>query len=588
MRPLLVALGAAFVLVLGSPWLASDPAGAHPLGNFTINHFDGLDLRADGLILDLVTDMAEIPSYQARRDMDANNDGDVSEQEASTWAEAQCRDQTTHVSLQVDKAARPMQVVEAAVISFPPGQAGLATTRLECRARTDLPSSPGPHELSYRDTNFDGRLGWRELVARSETTGVLLSSDVPAESVTDRLTRYPTNLLQSPLEQTAASVRYDGAALAASTAHRSDRSAGPRGPSTILPRGVDRATNNFTALVAKRHLTVAFGAFALGLAAMLGAIHALAPGHGKTVMAAYLVGQRESLRQATVVGLTVTATHTLGVLALGALLASSTFVTPEKLYPWLGLASGLLLAGVGLTLLRRARAFRRLTSPTPPLACELRRTPQPAVVLVGAVAAQSAGHGQAGPAQHGHDHNHAHRVDQAHADEHSHAHTHDHPHPQPPGHTLDDPEPGHGPHRHPHEHGQDVTSSVTIAHSHGGRFHTHSPIDPSLGWRSLLAIGFAGGLLPSPSALVVLIGAVALHRAWFGVLLVIAYGAGMAGMLTTAGLLLVRARGLLDRRRARNGASRYLASTTALLPMATSALITIVGVYLAARAWTQL
>src|SRR5205807_5807433 len=117
---------------------------------------------------------------------------------------------------------------------------------------------------------------------------------------------------------------------------------------------VDGPTRAFTSLISRHHLSVGFALVALAFAVALGAIHALAPGHGKTVMAAYLVGQRGSMRQAGVIGLTITATHTAGVLALGLALSASSLVAPERLYPWLGLASGALLACIGVGLLRRA------------------------------------------------------------------------------------------------------------------------------------------------------------------------------------------------------------------------------------------
>ena len=251
-----------------------------------------------------------------------------------------------------------------------------------------------------------------------------------------------------------------------------------------LPRGVDGPTRAFTSLVASHHLSVGFGAIALALAIVLGAIHALAPGHGKTVMAAYLVGQRGSMRQAGLIGLTVTATHTAGVLALGLLLSASSLVAPERLYPWLGLASGALLACIGVGLLRRALQAR------------------------------------------------AHR--------HHHHHHHDH---------------------HGHDHG--VADDL-----------------PPVRTRALVAMGFAGGLVPSPSALVVLLGAMALGRAWFGVVLVIAYGLGMAATLTGAGILLLRARNALDRGQ---GRFRSLTRVAGALPLATSSVIVALGVALAAR-----
>jgi ABC-type nickel/cobalt efflux system permease component RcnA len=101
-------------------------------------------------------------------------------------------------------------------------------------------------------------------------------------------------------------------------------------------------------------------------------------------------------------------------------------------------------------------------------------------------------------------------------------------------------------------------------------------------------MGFAGGLVPAPSALVVLLGAIALGRTWFGVVLVIAYGMGMAMTLTAAGMLLVRARRALDGRAARRGRPSRFADLTRVLPLATSSLIVVVGLYLAARGATQL
>jgi ABC-type nickel/cobalt efflux system permease component RcnA len=254
---------------------------------------------------------------------------------------------------------------------------------------------------------------------------------------------------------------------------------------------------------------VGFGVLAFAIALFLGGLHALAPGHGKTVMAAYLVGQRGSMRQAGLVGLTVTTTHTLGVMVLGLVLSTSAAVAPERLYPWLGLASGALLAGVGAGLLTRAVRARR-------------------------------------------------------ARKHSHDHVHDH-------------DPGQAPLAH-------------APHAHGGRVHSHAPVDPErpLHWRSLVAMGFAGGLVPAPSALVVLLGAMALGRTWFGVVLVVAYGMGMAATLTAAGLLLVRARGALDGRAARRGRPGRVADVARVLPLATSSLIVVVGLYLAARGATQL
>ena len=238
----------------------------------------------------------------------------------------------------------------------------------------------------------------------------------------------------------------------------------------------------------------------------LGAAHALAPGHGKTVMAAYLVGLRGTLRQAGTIGATVTLTHTAGVLLLGLVLTTSRAVASERVYPWLGLGSGLLLAGVGIGLLVRARP----------------------------------GHG--------------------------------HPHPH--GHEL----------HHPHPHGQEPHHP----HSHD---HDHPGAAPGagrpLGWRGLMALGLAGGLVPSPSAVVVLLGGIALGQAWFGVALVLAYGLGMAATLTGVGLLLAHLRTRMDRR-LRVPAGSVLGRIGRLLPAVTASVIVLVGLGLAASGAAQL
>ena len=99
-----------------------------------------------------------------------------------------------------------------------------------------------------------------------------------------------------------------------------------------------------------------------------GALHALSPGHGKAMVAAYLVGTRGKPRHAVALGATVTVTHTIGVFALGVVtLALSQYILPEDLYPWLNLLSGLLVVVIGAGVLRsRARlASTAIPSPSP-------------------------------------------------------------------------------------------------------------------------------------------------------------------------------------------------------------------------------
>jgi nickel/cobalt exporter len=513
-RAAVVAVLAAALSVAGAA-----PAAAHPLGNFTVNSYSGLRVGPDRLAVDYVLDMAEIPAFQARQGIDSDRDGEVSDAEAAGWRDRECPRLAGGLRATVD--GRPLSLgVTTAAVAFPPGVGGLRTLRLECALAAPLPTGRGHRHLAYTDGNQAGRVGWREITATGDGA-TLEAADVPTRSASGRLSAYPEDQLSSPLDQRTAAVRF--------------RPGGPRagdsgeavtGGQAAARRGVDRATTAFTALVAERRLSPGFGLLALALAVVLGAAHALAPGHGKTVMAAYLVGLRGSLRQAATIGATVTVTHTAGVLLLGLLLSASRAVASEQVYPWLGLASGLLLAGVGLTL-----AARALTSHRHPPA-----HPHPA----------GSGDGGEGPAVPGRD-------PAGHG-----GHTHDHS--------------GHG---HPHD-----------GHGHGR--------GPGGGWggrplgrRGLVALGLAGGLVPSPSAVVVLLGGIALGHAWFGVALVLAYGLGMAATLTGVGLLLAHLRTRVDRRLAIPAGS-LLARAGRLLPVATASVIVVVGLALAAQGAAQL
>jgi ABC-type nickel/cobalt efflux system permease component RcnA len=488
---------------------------AHPLGNFTVNTYSGLVVRPDSISVDFVVDMAEIPAYQTRQDTGIG-DGTADGAPAVQFRSRECDQMAGRISLQAGGRPLALQVVSTS-LSFPPGQAGLSTLRLTC----SLLSGPTGQSarVTYRSDNFTDRVGWREITAAGDRMR-LLGSDAPATSVSARLTTYPANLLTSPLDQRQASftVQPGGPPLQGASAPAA-------APSSPLPRGVDQATQAFTSFVGRHRFTAAFALVALALSLLLGAVHALAPGHGKTVMAAYLVGQRGSFRQAAVIALTVTLTHTAGVLALGLAISASLIVAPERLYPWLGLASGVMLAAIGVGVLARSIRLRR------------RRA-----------APHAAGH-----AEHEHDAGHAHEYASEHASG----------------------------HRHPH---------AGEMHTHGGRPHRHGPLGDGqpVTWGSLLAMGFVGGFLPSPSAVVVLLGAIALGRAWFGAVLVIAYGAGMAATLTGAGLLVLHARDALERRFVGLRSSRLAGMAGRLVPVGTAVVIVGVGAYLSLRGLAQI
>jgi nickel/cobalt transporter (NicO) family protein len=521
---------------LGLLTLTAGPASAHPLGNFTVNHYDGLHLYPDRVEDFAVVDAAEIPTLQARRSVDTDSDGWVSDVERTRHAAARCAELASTLVAKVNDI-RVRWNVARSDFGYRPGAAGLDVSRMECWLSAPAALNRAQH-LSFRDGFEADRLGWHEITAAG--TGIqLIGSPVRATSVSDELRRYPNDLLSSPLDVRSVELSVRPGAGSSTGAAIDVPVAG------VLARELNLLTSRFTDLVGAPALTPAVGLAAVLLSLVLGASHAALPGHGKTVIAAYLAGRRGSARDALVVGATVTITHTAGVIVLGLLLSGVAVLAGESALACLGVASGLLIAGIGAWLLTahlRLPADRVITLPSD----------APDVARV--------------PVAPGHGHKHGHSDEHRHGDSHGHSHGHGH---------------GHG-HAHGHAHGH--------GHSHGhGDSHGHSigrddaSPDGQFGRLTLVGMGVAGGLVPSPSALVVLLGAISLGRTVFGVLLVLAYGLGMAATLTAVGLLLVRLRDRFDRLSSTRSAGAA-ARLTAVTPVLTALLVLAVGVALAVRA----
>jgi nickel/cobalt transporter (NicO) family protein len=487
------------------------PAAAHPLGNFSVNHLNRLEFTPDRVVDDVIVDTAEIPTAQAETQIDTDGDGTATPTELSAFAVERCAAFNETTTLRVDGDQVDFMVTSASFV-YNPGLAGLRTSRLECRleAVTDLTA---PHALQFSDGYLPDRIGWKEVNAVGNGIEII-DSPVPQTSVTDSLHDYPVDLLSSPLDirQASFSVRPSPGAGAGPVA-ASPTNQFSSGHGGFWSGAVDRIQRRFDDLIGRREMTLSVGFLAIGLALILGASHALLPGHGKTVMAAYIAGRQGSVRDAVIVGATVTGTHTGGVLLLGLALTLSTSLAGESVLGWLGVTSGVMIAGLGLGLLWNALKHR-------------------------------------GGGLFGHGHSHAYGFND---DHHDHDH-HDHDH-------------------HDHDH-----------HDHDHHDHDHhAPAHVSR--RGLIGMGVAGGLVPSPSALVILLSAIALGRTWFGVMLVVGYGVGMAGTLTAAGVLMV---GVRDKYRYRmRGNSGRLATAVrrwgVAAPYFTAGLVTIVGLGLAVR-----
>jgi nickel/cobalt transporter (NicO) family protein len=416
MKRLLIVLSLFFVL--------TPPASAHPLGNFTVNRFARVEAAGDRVYVRYVLDLAEIPTFQDR----------------GTPTGAYVQRIRRGLRLSVD--GTPASFVPVArALAHPPGAGGLQTTRLEVVFRG--PRIVAGARVDLRDTTYADRIGWKEIVVGD------------AASRSHELRAYPQDLLSSPLDVTHV-------ATMLSPNHASP----PALSSGRLLRAPDRvADSGFAALVDDK-LSPGVVALALLLALFWGAAHALSPGHGKAIVAGYLVGTRGTARHAALLGLTVTVTHTIGVFALGFVtLALSQFVVPEQLYPWLNLASALLVVSVGLAVLRARFAHARAH-------------------------------------RHGHDHHH---------------------------------------HDHQHDHGYDG------------------------GLRGLLATGISGGILPCPTALVVLLAAISLHRVGYGLLLIVSFSLGLAAAITGIGLLAVGAKSFFSRRSFEGRLIRVLPTLSALI-----------------------
>ncbi len=525
---------AAVALAGGALW-ALIPAGAaqaHPLGNFTVNHADAFVLTQDQVALTAVVDRAEIPTAQELQVIAPGSTASVV-QLARAGAD-ECAELASAVVATVDGERLVWELLDSDMVTVP-GAGGLPTLRLTC-SFTAVADLAAPADLEVSDGYLADRVGWREMTVLGD--GVALpGSTVPSESSTDQLRTYPVDLLASPLDVRGFTVQTqpgDGDATGASAV--------PSGgdPVTRTLAALDR---RFEDLVGDRELTPLVGGLAVLLAVLLGCGHALLPGHGKSVMAAYLAGRRGRSRDAVTVGATVTLTHTIGVLVLGAGITLSTSLAGDQVLRWLGVASGLLVAGIGAAMLRGAVPRWR--------AARAHRLPAVEALPEPALAAALTGGGRRAPS-HGHGHERGH--------EHGHGHDHGHEH-------------GHG-------HGHGRSGWWSGGHTHGPGGHTHGP---ELGRRGLVGMGIAGGLVPSPSALVVLLSSIALGRTAFGVVLVVAYGLGMAGTLTAVGLLLVRLRGRLDARVSRVSRSRPLARLALALPVLTAALVFVVGLSLVVR-----
>jgi ABC-type nickel/cobalt efflux system permease component RcnA len=534
-----------FVLILGSA-----TSFAHPMGNFSVNHYSKVTIKRGEIEIRFLIDMAEIPTFQEIRQSDITPKAD--DPNTSRYLDGQEQLLKEGLSLQSDGQAVRLETISRQV-AFADGAGGLPTMKIGFVFRGKLDVTAGAHKLSYFDNNFPARTGWKEIVVLGDGVSILNSS-APSTDRSQELTNYSSDALNSPPQQLSAVVGFrispsepeehvEAAVVGnrmiprgrneahqapahppahqgqgrLSTAISGANSSSGLSAEHFSPGGATALTvtvpshaaheqntprSRFTELISTQgKLSFWVLLSAALIAAGLGALHALEPGHGKTIVAAYLVGSRGTARHAVLLGIVVTTAHTAGVYLLGALtLYASRYIVPEQLYPWLGATSGLSVAGLGIFMF-----LRHWT-------------------------------GETG------DHSHA---------------------------------PGE---QHSHWFLSMFKQPARADVTHRAAIVSDSKPERALSLRELCMLGITGGIVPCPAALVVLLSAFSLHRIGFGLFLITAFSFGLAAVLVIVGLTMVYAKRVMSSRvRPGNTALRYL-------PFLSSAFMVVLGVGITASA----
>jgi ABC-type nickel/cobalt efflux system permease component RcnA len=442
-------------------WLFAGVAGSHPMGNFSVNHYARLQPGAHGVAIHYVMDLAEIPTFELFQQWGSDAD-------PQKKALEQTREWAAKLEIAVNGKSVPARVLRAQVV-LAEGAGNMQVMRLSADLQVDAKGGT----LTYEDRNYEGRSGWKEIVGpggRDRSSG---------------LTAYPQDPMVAPPQELKTAFSWVAPAPAIRPTEVAPLGAPSAPASATAPPAAGQVVKGdyLSRLLHRDEIGWQLTLIGIAVAFGLGAMHAMSPGHGKTIVAAYLVGSRGTFMHAMFLGAMVTFTHTASVFLLGFVtLFLSKYVLPEKLFPILGAISGLSIVWVGTMLF-----FRRLRA-------------------------------------------------RGHAHDHGHVHVH--------GHT--------------HVHGD-------------GHSHSHVP-EGEITMGSLIALGASGGLVPCPSALVVLLSAISLGRVGLGILLLVGFSAGLAVVLMGLGVLVLCVGNLLPASRKVTGSRAFQ-----LLPVASAALIACVG-----------
>lgn len=448
---------------------------AHPMGNFSVSHFTRFDVQKKSVNITYVLDLAEIPTYQLMRDwnLDPSAAAKIPQETLNEKATAQAA-----VWIKQLDFSSGVPTLEKTTIKLNPGAGGMQVARVETQLRLDNVQG----KLNFEDRNYPDRAGWKEIVIASSDSTPIIQASHSGQDRSKALTEYPTDPTLTPPQDLRAQIEWHVEAPVIVTkvvpipqaAAPITQAATPAPAVTPKPAAGEVTRGDYLSRMLSQK-DIPFNVMLIGIAVAFafGALHAKSPGHGKTMVAAYLVGSKGTMKQAAFLGGMVTLTHTISVFILGLVtLVFAKYLAPEKLVTWLGIASGISIVLIGASLFyKRLRALRKAKAHV----------------------------------HHHHDH----------AAAHAHAHAHGLPH------------------KHDHDHHDD--------HDHGPHGHSHVP-EGEVTLKSLIALGASGGMVPCPSALVLLLIAISLGHIGLGLLLLVSFSLGLAGVLMAIGMLVIYAK----------------------------------------------
>lgn len=352
------------------------------MGNFSISHYAAIRVEPGYIELQYLIDMAEIPTFQELQQAGISAKADDPRVQVYLVGRAESLKEGLHLT--INGETLPLEVVGQEIL-FPQGAGGLPTMKLGITYRASLIEAceASGCELRYHDVNFPGRAGWKEIVLTQGEGVAIESSSASSHDRSAQLSNYPTDLVNSAPQELDAKIVFSSTIVSPSagslpTTKRQISTAAivldarqtvrqtpkqDKAPSSasaaatssqvkLTPNQQSTPRSSFTELIGTKEIGLGIALLAALISAGLGALHALEPGHGKTIVAAYLVGSRGTAKHALLLGMIVTAAHTAGVYLLAAItIYAQKYILPERIYPLLGVLSGVLIAGMGCYLL---------------------------------------------------------------------------------------------------------------------------------------------------------------------------------------------------------------------------------------------